>query len=196
MSSHECARNAVFTWHIDKRVRQLSPRNQKGLVMSAKPVVNEGASSTAKKVLEEKWGSPLLSEGFTVMPNIIFQHQKALKLKPLDVLILMHLISYWWNAKEPPRPAKGTIAEALNVDSRTVQRAVEKMEKLGYIKRIFRKAGAGDNLPNGYDLKGLVKAATKLALEQKNRKAGRAKEDQARRSTPTTLNLIKGGKNM
>ena len=161
--------------------------------MSAKPV-NEGASSTAKKVLEEKWGSPLLSEGFTVMPNIVFQHQKALKLKPLDVLILLHLIAYWWKANEPPRPAKGTIAMALNVDPRTVQRAVEKMEKLGYIKRIARKASAGDNLPNGYDLRGLVKAATKHALEQKNRKADRVKEDNARRSAPTAFNLIKGGK--
>jgi hypothetical protein len=162
--------------------------------MSAKPVVNEGASSAAKKVLEEKWGNPLLSEGFTVMPNIVFQHQKALKLKPLDVLILLHLISYWWKANEPPRPAKGTIAQALDVDPRTVQRGVEKMEKLGYIRRIVRKASAGDNLPNGYDLRGLVKAATKHAQNQRTMKAGRAKEDKAKRSTPNTFNLIKGGK--
>jgi Helix-turn-helix domain len=167
---------------------------QKGLVMNAKLAVKDGASSVTTKVLEEKWGNPLLSEGFTVMPNIIFQHQKALKLKPLDVLVLLHLVAYWWKADEPPRPAKGTIANALDVDPRTVQRAVEKMEKLGYIKRIARKASAGDNLPNSYDLRGLVKAATKHALDQKNKKASRLKEDKDMLSTPTAFNLIKGGK--
>ena len=160
--------------------------------MNAKLVVPVSSSSAARKVLEEKWGTPLLSEGFTVLPNIVFQHQKALKLKPLDVLVLLHLVAYWWNANEPPRPAKGTIANALDVDPRTVQRSVEKMEKLGYINRIARKASAGDNLPNCYDLRGLVKAATKQALEQKNRKASRSQEDKDLLATPLAFNLKKG----
>lgn len=104
---------------------------QKGLVMNAKLAVKDGASSVTTKVLEEKWGNTLLSEGFTVMPNIIFQHQKALKLKPLDVLVLLHLVAYWWKADEPPRPAKGTIANALDVDHERFSGRLKKWKSSG-----------------------------------------------------------------
>lgn len=125
---------------------------------------------------------------------MIFQYQKALKLKPLDILILLHLASYWWKPNENPWPAKGTIADALDVDPRTVQRSIKKMEELGYIKRIERKAKAGDNLSNEYDLRGLVKAAKTHAEEKIALKAKRAAEDKSRRATPTTFALIDGGK--
>jgi DNA-binding MarR family transcriptional regulator len=136
----------------------------------------------------------LIAAGFTALPDVIFQYQKALKLKPLDILILLHLASYWWKPNENPWPAKGTIADALDVDPRTVQRSVKKMEELGYIKRIERKAKAGDNLSNEYDLRGLVKAAKTHAEEKIALKAKRASEDKSRRATPTTFALIDGGK--
>lgn len=146
------------------------------------------------KVLEAKWGKALIANGFTALPDAVFRNQKALKLKPLDVLILLHLASYWWKPAENPWPAKGTIADALDVDPRTVQRSIKSMEDLGYVKRIERKAKAGDNLTNQYDLRGLVKAATKLAEEEIARKAKRAAEDKSRRAAPAAFALIEGGK--
>ena len=56
------------------------------------------AVKNTDKVLEAKWGKPLIANGFTAIPDAIFRNQKALKLKPLDVLILLHLASYW----QPP----------------------------------------------------------------------------------------------
>lgn len=159
--------------------------------MSIKP---KPITSGAQKVLEAKWGKTLIAAGFTALPDVIFQYQKALKLKPLDVLILLHLASYWWKPNENPWPAKGTIADALDVDPRTVQRSIKKMEELGYIKRIERKAKAGDNLSNEYDLRGLVKAGKKHAEEKIALKAKRVAEDKSRRATPTTFALIDGGK--
>lgn len=159
--------------------------------MSIKP---KPITSGAQKVLEAKWGKTLIAAGFTALPDVIFQYQKALKLKPLDVLILLHLASYWWKPNENPWPAKGTIADALDVDPRTVQRSIKKMEELGYIKRIERKAKAGDNLSNEYDLRGLVKAAKKHAEEKIALRAKRVAEDKSRRATPTTFALIDGGK--
>ena len=75
-----------------------------------------------------------------------------------------------------------------------MQRSITKMEALGYVKRIERKAKAGDNLTNQYDLRGLGKAAAtfadlKIAIREK-----RAAEDKSRRATPTAFALIKGGK--
>lgn len=154
------------------------------------------STSGTERVLEAKWGKKLIAAGFTALPDVIFQNQKSLKLKPLDVLILLHLASYWWKPHENPWPSKGKIAEAVDVDPRTVQRSIKKMEDLGYIKRIERKATAGDNLTNEYDLRGLTKVAELYAEEKLRLKAKRAAEDKSRRTTPTVFALIDGGKKL
>lgn len=161
--------------------------------MNAKTSTKPAATS-ADKVLEAKWGKTLIAAGFTALPDVIFQYQKALKLKPLDVLILLHLASYWWKPNENPWPSKGKIADAIDVDPRTVQRAIKKMEDMGYVRRIQRMASVGDNLTNEYDLRGLVKAAEKFAEEKIALREKRAKEDKSRRQTPTAFALIEGGK--
>jgi len=143
---------------------------------TTKPAPKPTASPT-EKVLEAKWGKTLIAAGFTALPDVIFQYQKALKLKPLDVLVLLHLASYWWKPNENPWPAKGTIADAIDVDPRTVQRSIAKMEALGYVMRIERKAKAGDNLTNQYDLRGLVKAAATFAEQKIAIRKRRAAED-------------------
>lgn len=152
------------------------------------------ASTPTQKALEAKWGKPLLAAGFTALPDVVFRFQKKLKLQRTDVLVLLHLASYWWKPKENPWPAKGTIAAAMDIDPRTVQRSIARMEELGYVKRIERKAKVGDNLTNEYDLRGLVKAATKIAEEETSLRDKRAAEDKGRMATPTTLSLVAGGK--
>ena len=151
-------------------------------------------ASGTEKVLVAKWGKTLIAAGFTALPDVVFLYQKALGLKPLDVLVLLHLASSWWKPNENPWPSKQTIADAIDVDPRTIQRSIGKMEKLGYVKRIERKAKAGDNLSNEYDLRGLIKHAKKHAEEKMATRAERAAEDRSRRTTPKTLALVKGGK--
>ena len=97
-----------------------------------------------------------------------------------------------WNTH--PRPAKTSIARTLDVDPRTVQRSIAKLEKQGYIERKERWATVGDNLPNFYDLSGLVAAAKTQAERAKKLKVERAREDSAMQSTPKAFGLIKGGK--
>jgi len=151
-------------------------------------------ANTVETTLAARWGTAVLVHGFTGFPDVIFKYQKALQLKPLDVLILLHLASYWREAENHPWPAKVTIAEAIGVDPRTVQRAIAKMEKLGYVKRIMRKASVGDNLTNKYDMSGLVKKLTQLCSELMTEKLNREATDKARRTTPVTLALVTGGK--
>ena len=158
---------------------------------------NTAASTEAvatEKILSAKWGKTAIRAGFTALPDVIFRYPKALNLKQLDVLVILHLASYWWKPNELPRPAKGTIADALDCDPRTVQRSIERMEKLGYVKRIRRMAKVGDNLPNQYDLGGLVKAIEKVAVEELERRDKRAAEAKAITTSPKAFGLIKGGK--
>jgi Helix-turn-helix domain len=157
-------------------------------------VAPKTSPAAAETVLVAKWGKTLIAAGWTALPDVVFLNQKALKLKPLDVNILLHLASYWWKASENPWPAKSTIADAIDVDPRTVQRHIQKMEKKGYIKRIYRRAKVGDNFSNEYDLRGLIKAANKFAEERIALKQKRAAEDKSRRATPAAFALIEGSK--
>ena len=148
--------------------------------------------------LASRWGKNLIDAGWTALPNVIFRNQKELGLKPLDVLILLHLASHWWMATEPPRPSKSTVAAAIDVNPRTVQRSIKKMEELGYIKRIVRKGTENNNLPNMYDLTGLVKSAkvhelAKDELDYRSSQAAvsarRAASNKARRESPQAFAL-------
>lgn len=160
--------------------------------MSTK-LVAKGATKE-EKALHQKWGAAVIAEGYTVLPNVILHNQKALALKHLDVLVLMCLLSHWWDKDDLPRPAKTSIAQTLDVDPRTVQRSIAKLEKQGYIQRKERRAGVGDNLPNAYDLSGLVAAAKVQAAQTREVKSQRKKQDSERQTTPKTFGLIKGGK--
>jgi hypothetical protein len=90
--------------------------------------------------------------------------QLALKLDPVDINIILPP-SYWWTVEGKPRPAKATIAEAMQRDPRTIQRHIEKMEKQGYIKRERRFIPVGSR-PNIYHFDGLIAAAMPYADEK------------------------------
>jgi len=72
---------------------------------------------------EAKWTKNLMKAGWTVIPNVIFECQRALKLDPLAINILLHIVSYWWTPTGKPHPSKVTIARSIGVDPRTVQGA-------------------------------------------------------------------------
>lgn len=159
------------------------------------------ATQTTKKTVTEteqrisaKWGKTLTKAGFTALPNIIFERQQALRLDALDLNILLHLAGYWWEPDNLPRPSKETLAKAIGVHPRTIQRRIAELEKWKYIKRIERKAACGDNLPNEYDLSGLIEAAKPLALEKIKEIERRRKENEARITRKKPLSLVKGGK--
>lgn len=125
---------------------------------------------------ERKWGKRLLKAKFTIMPNVIFERQLALKLSAVDINILLHLVSYWWTAESKPRPAKATIAEAMKVTPRTVQRHIARLEKLGYIKRERRYIRGQGSQPNAYHFDGLIEKALPLAEEKIKDLQKRARE--------------------
>lgn len=118
-----------------------------------------------QKVLEQKWSTEVIAAGYTAVPDVLVRYQQRLKLKPLDVNVLLHLLSYWWTSNEFPRPSKGTLAVAVGVDPSTVRRCLKKLEKAGYLARVERRT-AGGSRPNTYNLSGLVQALKPLAVEE------------------------------
>jgi DNA-binding MarR family transcriptional regulator len=161
--------------------------------MSAIPKKTAAAATMDRRVAA-KWSKTVAESGWTSFPNVIFERQQALQLTPLDINILLHLAGNWWNAGSNPYRTKKSLALAIGVHPRTIQKRIEEMERWGYIKRIYRKAGVGDNLPNEYDFSGLIEKITPFAKEKLNERAKAQAEKTAAITRKRPLTVIAGGK--
>jgi len=159
--------------------------------MSENPV--KPAAAENRSQLEGKWGKKVIEAGYTSVPDVLIRYQQRLKLKPLDINVLLHLLSYWWKAGNLPRPSKVTIATAIKVTPSTVRRCLKKLESLNYVTRIEHRKSYGSR-PNEYNLAGLVKALQPLALEEleeiRKRKARNIDKLAGKKPKPT-LQVVK-----
>jgi hypothetical protein len=122
------------------------------------------ATSAASQLLK-KFGAIIMSDGFTAIPNVLLKNQKELKLSHLDMLLVVHLLSFWWKAEGFIWPSKETLAARVNVAECTVRRRIARMEDLGLIKRVARKGEEGGSKSNVYDLSGLLAKLEELAMK-------------------------------
>lgn len=132
------------------------------------------------KVNEKKWSKPLMNAGWTAIPSIIIERQLALGLDAVDINIILHLASYWWTEENKPHPSKKTIANAIGIDPRTVQRRIASLEKGGLIRREERRIFGKGSKTNLYHLDGLIEAAAPYAQEKLDDIAHKQREQSAR----------------
>jgi predicted transcriptional regulator len=161
--------------------------------MSTDKTASTAEAAQALRVNEKKWSKPLMEAGWTAIPSVIVERQKALGLDALDVNILLHLSVYWWTADNKPHPAKGTIAEALGVEPRTVQRRIAALEAARLIRREERRIKGKGSRTNLYHFDGLIRAALPFAKEKLAERAKRDAEKKAavaRKGRPK-LQLVK-----
>lgn len=141
---------------------------------------------------EGKWSKTLMEAGWTVLPTILIEGQRKMNLDPIDMNILLHLASYWWQSDKKPHPSKKTIATAMNVHPRTVQRHIADLEKKQLIKREQRRLRGGRSETNLYHFDGLIAAALPFAKEKIQQKKWRI-EALKRQALPASSSH--GGKN-
>ena len=144
------------------------------------------------KVNEEKWSKPLMDAGWIGFPSVIVERQLVLGLDALDMNILLHLAKHWWTKDNKPFPSKKTMADALDVTPRTVQRRIARMQKDGLLRREERRIPGKGSQTNRYHLDGLIKEATGYAEEELEKRKERKQEDEAtpgRKGKPRTGRL-------
>lgn len=115
---------------------------------------------------EAKWSKPLMMAGWNALPNIIIEKQQALRLDAIDMNIVLHLSHYWWTAETLPFPSVGTIAKAIGVTPRTVQKRITAMQAAGLMERTERR-----NMRSGSDTNLFPFAEEKLAARAKRAEA-------------------------
>lgn len=115
---------------------------------------------------EAKWTKPLMAAGWNAIPSIIIEKQEALGLDALDMNIIIHLSNYWWHADRLPCPSVATIAKAIGVQPRTVQKRIATLQALGLLTRVERRQTRFGSQSNLYGFEGLIQAALPFAAEK------------------------------
>ena len=120
----------------------------------------EKKENPLKKKISEKWGKSVTLRGFSQIPYYLLHINRFLseekKLSSLELLIIIQLTSNWWDKKENPYPSMINIADRCNVSERQIQRAINKIEEKGFIKREKMLSESGVIQRNSYDMNPLV----------------------------------------
>ena len=123
--------------------------------MAASDGVAEGAGV--------RWSKPVLDRGFTIVPNLLLSHQEELGLPGLQCLLLIHLLTYWWESGKNPYPSKAVLARRMGVSERQIQRYISDLIKNGFLRRkredLLSKSG---RFILSFDLSGLVEKLRSL----------------------------------
>lgn len=138
------------------------------------------------KTNEKKWTKTLMDAGWTALPSVIVENQRQLDLNPIDMNIVLYLASKWWTPDGKPFPSKSTMAKAMGLSPRTIQKHIASLEAAGYIHRQERRTSAGSQT-NIYHLDGLIEAVKPFAeekLDELKEKAAVKKMRQNRRGAP------------
>lgn len=83
----------------------------------------------------DKWGDAA-SAGFQLVPDLLLKNQAKLELSHTDLVVLLNVLMHWWYAEQRPFPRSTTIAARMDVQPRTVQRCLAKLDELGLVKRV------------------------------------------------------------
>lgn len=122
---------------------------------------------------EAKYGKPVMSHGYVVLPKLLFEVQAHLKISPTAFNVLLHLVMHWWDAGEAPYPAIATIARRMSKSPRSLFRYFDELEAAGLVQRVARYKGVKAQTSSYYHLTGL--AAKLKTIEPAMRKAKKFK---------------------
>lgn len=107
---------------------------------------------------EAKWGAEIMAKGFTIVPNIFLSQQHVLGLSSPQCLLLLHLMTYWWEPERNPFPSKAILAQRMGLSERQVQRHISDLIKAGFLRRRQETLrGRKGRFIISFDMSGLVK---------------------------------------
>jgi predicted transcriptional regulator len=140
------------------------------------------------KDLPAKWGAEAIQAGWVALPSIVLERQDALGLDPIDVNVILHIAKHWFDPGNLPHPSKGSIAKAMNLSPRTVQKHISRLHELGFLKRIERRGpkGTRGSQTSKFDFSGLAAKIKPYAIEalEQREEARMRKLERLRRKRP------------
>lgn len=130
----------------------------------------------------KRWGSPAIEAGFTLIPSTLLKYQHRLGLEPVELVVLLQIIQYWWK-DDLPWPSQKTIAENMGRSVSTVHKIIAKLKERGLIDvhERYNSTHKGQTA-SAYSFDGLREKVEELAKEEleerKNQKDSASKRSQ------------------
>ena len=135
----------------------------------ATPAAKSGRTNTQQESVK-KFGAAVAAR-FTIVPALLFEKQRELKISPVEFAVLLQLMSYWWKANDLPWPSKRDLGARLDMDESNVRRHITSLCEKNIIERFGRTDKATRRqTSNKYSFKPLVQKLKKLA-EQAHKKS-------------------------
>lgn len=147
--------------------------------MTDTTTVNKAEAEKLKRN-EQKWTKPLMDAGWNAIPSIIIEKQAALGLDAVDMNIIVHLSHYWWNAEKLPHPSIKTIAAAIGLKPRAVQKRIKSLQAANLLTRTERRETRYGSDTNLYSFEGLIAAATPFAIEKVRAREEKSQQERER----------------
>lgn len=110
-----------------------------------------------------KWGEAAVG-GFQAVPDVLLKNQDKLGLSPTELVVLLNITMHWWYPTQRPFPRSTTIAKRMGVDTRTIQRALARLQELKLLAKVKEPEGESGER-EVCDLNGLVLALSGLAKD-------------------------------
>jgi biotin operon repressor len=98
--------------------------------------------------IRERWSEQIIRGGFTAVPMNFLRRYSRLGLNATDAMLLIHIMAYRWD-RHLPFPSLTRIAEEMGLSTSQVRFRMARLEKDGYIERVYRKGRSTLYNPSG-----------------------------------------------
>lgn len=150
--------------------RNGSPSDGRAMTMEEFDEDEKGPIKSGYPRSFEKWGIDVVRSGYTLLPNHLINLNTYLvpkhQIKPVELMVLIVILSNWWTPGLFPAASKKYISERCGLSVRQVQRAISSLERKRLIARVaaFDAGGA-----NRFDLSGLLNLIRTITDAQWNK---------------------------
>lgn len=108
----------------------------------------------------EKWGYAAF-RGYQTVPHDLFRFQAQLDLSNGELVTLLNILDFWWEADNRPFPGVTALANRMNTNPRSVHRHLKKLQEKKYAVR-----ERGDDEKRRFNLDGLILRLSELVTQQ------------------------------
>ena len=136
----------------------------RGPVNSPSPQRIEQTPHAPAPALARKWTPEVIAFGFTAVPDLLLKHMGGFRLSPTELVLLIQIMRFWWDADTAPFPSKRTLATAMGCSEKNIQKVIKGLEARGFLRRLQRRKGQDRSESNIYDLEYLVSRLLGLAI--------------------------------
>jgi DNA-binding MarR family transcriptional regulator len=110
----------------------------------------------------EKWGVAAF-RGYQAVPHDLLRYQAKLGLSNGELVTLLNILDFWWEAKNNPFPAVDQLAKRMSTDRRTVHRHLKSLQDKRYV---VRDKGTETDEKRRFRLDGLVERLQQVVREE------------------------------